>query len=381
MGKVLYSAIDKYGNTQSGFIDASSNKEAMQQLKQNGLKKIKFYSDALFSTTREDIESLKEKELENIAKREIKNQQGFTFKEYAFETLKSSFLPIMAGVGVLYYGYSIHSAIVMALGVIIAIAFPFFKLWNYNVIKAHDGLIKAVTIGAWEHIPQMSENLRTLSKQRKKIFPGSVNKDLIIQADTMEAFYYAHKKDIKKAISLLAPHREYLDKKQPSLYENKIAQLYYYAHDFDKFLLKLNQCNIIANTDITRADLALAYARFGSVDDAQNLIDQIDESLIPDYGTFQISYIKGLIAYRNESLDDAENELFQAYLQLLKYKDNPLMLEPMAIVTGTLAVVLYDNKKSQETKMLFDNQLIHILKVHGDKYLLDGLKQRFKDIF
>ncbi len=381
MGKVLYSAIDKYGNTKSGFINASSNKEAMQQLKQIGLKKIKFYSDALFSTSRDDLDNFKEKELEEIAKQEIKNQQGSTFKEYAFATLKSSVLPIIAGIGILYYGYSIQSPILMAFGVIFATAVVFFKLWNYSVIKAHDTLIRALTLGAWEDIPQMSENLRTMAKQRKKIFPGNVNQDLIVQADTIEASYYAHKKDLQKAIELLEVHREYLDKNQPSLYENKIAQLYYQARMFDKYLLKLKQCNIIANNDITRADLALAQARFGSVDEAQSLIDEIDESLIPAFASFQLHYIKGLIAYRKERLEDAENALFQAYLQLLKYKNNPLMLEPMAIVTGTLAIVLYDNKKSQETKMIFDNELIHILKVHGDKYLLDGLKQRFTDLF
>jgi len=370
MGKVLYTAYNQDGKQKSGFIDVDSNKEALAKLKESGLVNISFHSEALFDFDNRDFAFLSERDIQRMVNLEVQWQKSSSFSSYFLELLKSNSITIIVGCAMVYYGYTEGSAMWMASGVILSTIFPFLGLWNYQLIHSHNNLIKAITFGEWEKVKGLSQKLRQ----------GTKDRNVIVEADTMEAVYHAYKKDMDSAIKLLSSHRVFLESQNPGLFENKIANLYYMAGEYDKFLDKMKQALKISKQDLVRIDLAMAEAKLGSLETAEKELEKIEIESMALYTVPFVHYTKGLISYKKNDFKIAKEELLIAHNGALEYSQNPAIWSGIAMITSTLALVMYDMGEKDPANELLSEGIVKILNVHADKNLLEELQKRF-DIF
>ena len=382
MAKILYRAYDSYGNIKDGYIEAVSNKDAIDKLRKIGYEQIYLYSDALYDYDRDDLEGLNEKELEQIAKVQIDrmiNKKGFG--NYVWESLKSDYISILIGIVLLYFGYRNSSYITMSIGVIIASFGPFMKIWNYKLISVREKIQYAFALGKWKEVFELADRLKNLADKRKIIFDGRVNDDLKIEADGYKAYYYAKKGDINQAIKIMKRHRDHMDNILPGMFESKIASLCFAQKDYKSALHFYKKAYEINDNDIFKLDLASCEARFGSLENAKTIIESIDEKSIPVYAKGMIYYIYGVIHQKEDNLEQAYISFMSAYEAFVAFRHIPMMLGFIAMATASLAITLAKNNQTQEAQEFFDDEIIQVIKIHADEYTLTELKKYFSHIF
>ena len=181
MGKVLYTACDAQGREKRGFVEALSNQDALKRLHSEGLEKIHLHSDAAFGHSRDDLEGLSQKELERIAKFELKLQQGVGLGMYTQEVLRNNIIPMVIASMMFWYGYNEASSGWMAAAVIVASALPFFSFWNYGIMEIYNRAQKSLAFGEWENLKEEATRFKNSSRK---------NPDLLVEADTMLAAYF-----------------------------------------------------------------------------------------------------------------------------------------------------------------------------------------------
>ena len=364
MGKVLYTAYNQEGYQENGFIDVSTNKEALNTLKEKGFEGISLHGDASLGVDKELPSWFDNQAIQKEARLEVAWQKEFTFSSYMWEVLKEHALPFIVVAGMAYFEVS---QVWMMLGLFIASIGPLFALWNYRRIATYNNAIKSVTFGEMQKIQPLAQKLRKIAN----------NEDLRIEADSIEAFYHAYHDDINSAMKLILPHRALLDEKSPGMFENKMASLYYAAGEYDKFVSNMKQATKISNQDLLRADWAMAEARMGDIEIAREEIAKIDKESMADFTLPLILFTEALIAYRSGDLVTAQKELHTASHDMSKYDSNPAVWSFIALITATLALVKYDLDKEEEGRELLSDAVIKIVKVHGDRPLIKALEKRF----
>jgi len=256
-----------------GFIEAMSNKEALLELKEQGLSRINLLSDVALGFERAVLEGISEGELKRIAKFEVQMQKGAGFMPYFIETMRNNAIPLAIGVSMGLYGESTGSAWWMASSVILSLALPFFSFWNYGVMQTHTSLLKAVSFGEWEAAKTLSEDLKKQSK----------NPDITIEADTRLATYHAHQGDMNEALKVMMPHKSYLEK-GAGVYENKLGELYYHAGEYDKCVYQMKKAYEVSGENMMLADWAFAEVRFGDAEVAKKCLSEVEIETLPSYG-------------------------------------------------------------------------------------------------
>jgi tetratricopeptide (TPR) repeat protein len=370
MGKVLYTAVNHQGKEKSGFIDVQSNKEALSKLKNLGLENIVLHGDAAIGVQREDLNWISEKRLNDIATYEVQQQKGLNFFSYLGEVFKSSIPTTLIGGAIFYYGYS-DSPIWMAAGVIVASFVPFFSLYSYSTMNDFNNLLKASAFGEWERVQELSKVLKSKNN----------NIDLTIEADTREAAIFAYKKDMDSAINFILPHREYLSKTTPGMFESKLASLYHMAGKYDKYIENMKKAYEVSKQNSLRCDWAMAEARLGNLEVARGLIKEIEIESLPSYGMPLMYYTKGVVAYRKGELEYAYEQLSLAYNGFLEYSKNPAVWSALAIIVGMFAIVIHDLNGEQDGSYLLSEAMVDIIKVQADKPLIVELDKRFPKLF
>ena len=370
MGKVLYTAFDEAGKEKSGFVEALNNKEALQYLSESGLQQIELHWDAAFAANRDDLEGISEKELARIAKFEVELHKGVNASSFTKEVLRNNLIPMVIGSAMVLYGMSESSAWWMASGVILSLAIPFFSLWNYNLLQTHAAMYEALSFGEWERVKELAPQL----KERAK------NPDVSVEADTLLAAYYAHHKDMPRAIKILGEHESYLATKAGS-YENKLGSLYFHAKEYDKSLFHLKQAYVVSKENMMLADWALAEVRFGDIQKAKENLSQVDLAQLPPYGIPFIDYIDGVIAYKEGDLSTAKNAFLGAVDGFSAYDKNPAVWAPLAMANVMLAIVFEAMGERENAYEYLSEGVVKIAQEHAETPLLEALKAKFPTRF
>lgn len=367
MAKVLYTATAQTGEVLSGYLDAASNSEALQKLKDQGLEKIELHSDALFGALRDDLEDLDENLLKKQAQLEAKWQKSMTFGSYLKELLSVNAFPLAAGAGMVWYGYQNHSWIWMSAGVIFASVGPFYGLWKYRTLRQFENVLKASTFGKWDQVIRETQKLRAITKK-----PA-----VLMEADTKEAIALAALGKMDQAMEILDIYKPQLDAMMPGMYENKLSELYYYHGTYDKTLELRRVSYEKMQNDISRLDLAMAELRFGSVQNAKNLLHEITYDALAAYAKPYYALLTGMVAYEESNLQLAKSKFLEAYDGMLEYRENSAMWSFIALIAGMLAIALYDLDEKEEADALLSDAIVAILKVHADKEMLEAFQKRF----
>jgi hypothetical protein len=370
VGKILFTGYLPNGVEESGYIDAKSNQEALEQLKAKGLKQIKLHTDAMTSALRTDLDGLSDREMRQMAELEAKWQKSMTFGSYLYALLKNNAVTILIGMVMFGYGYQVQGVWWMSFGVILATIGPFMGLWSYRISKEYENLLYAYTFGEWDKVRRYAANMRAAHKN---------NLQVITEVDSKEAIAYAVEGDIQRAKEILDQNRHYMQESMPGIYENRLASIYAIAGDYEKYLFWMKEGYKKSGQDLAKLDYVMAEARFGDLSQAEKLLSQIDtDSLSAPIQPFY-HFLEGLVSYRKGDIESAY-ELFQAaYKMLLEYRENPAVWVPFASVTAMLAITAYDVGEKQKAEAILSDAVISVVKIYGDPQLLNALKERFPD--
>ncbi len=371
MGKLIFTATNQEGVLESGYLDVNSNKEGLEELREKSYQNISLHNDASVDIHTDELPFYNKKELEILAKNEIKWQKGGSFLTYMVNTLKNNSFMMAIGSGLLYYGYTQNSAMWMASGVIVATALPFFSLLNYRVLSNYENCYRKLAFGEWDGVLEHLTTLRQITK----------NKAILVDIDTIEAYYLAHNKDLNGALKLILPHKEFLDSKMPGMYENKMASLYLLAKEYDKSLFSMQQAAKNSNQDLMYADLAMSEVRFGSLENAEAALKKVDINAMAEYTKPLVKYIDGFISYKKGDLQSAKELLSEAFEDISEYSKNPVIWVYIAMITSLYAVILNDMGEKSEARTLLDDGVLKITSVHADDKFLKLMKDRFGDMF
>lgn len=362
MKRVIYSATNPNGSTKNNFIEAKSNKEAINILRKKGLKNIRLHDDAFSSFQRDDLDEMTEKQLEEIAQFEINTRKKANVFTFLTEVLRVNKVLIITGLGIFSWGAFNSYLFTSIAGAVLGLSMPILSLWNYRVVNNFNKLQKTMARGEWE------ESLKLIDKLRKHM----KEPEMAFNLDIYKASIIASKKSLTESLLIVKKWELQFEDVSPGLFESRVAILYHASGDYDGFLTKMREgFHKSSENPSILTDLALAEARFGSIEQAISLLEKVSIEELPQHGLPFIDWAWGIIAKR-QNKPVAIDHLNKAILGLLAYSDNPAAWTSLALCTGSFAVLLSENGQPQKAKMLTQS-VWDILKNHGDKPLLREL--------
>jgi len=369
MGKVLYSAITANGKVKRGYIDALSNEEAVKKLKEEGFSNINLYSDARFPY-QEELDSLSEDELEEIAYTEIDTLKSNTFGKFLLRVVKKNIIIILIGLAIAFYGYSIHSYLLAAFGFIVASFYPFINIWNRQASNAYNNAMRALLFGNLKQAQKETQKLRALVK----------DKNVLVECDMLDAKNLAKSGNIDNALDILLRHKEYFNSLGKGIFESKLTSLYLSAKDNKKALEYSKKAYELSKDNMLLTDWALAEARFGDIDIAKENIEKVNIEAIPVFGLGFIYFTKGLIEYKKANYKEAKELLIEALYAIEPFKENVATWGIISLIRVYLALTFNKLGFKKEAKKLLHKDVVKIIKVSAPKDLLDELNRLIEEL-
>ncbi|MCG8312558.1 MAG: hypothetical protein MI976_05030 [Pseudomonadales bacterium] len=362
MKKIPYSATTKAGKEKNGFVTAASNKDALKALNDQGYTNIKLHDDSSTAFRREDLDGLSERELEQIAKLEIKARTRTSLVTCLIETIRLNWIIVVLGIGLSMWGYTDQSSVLLVIGLAVTLSMPLLTTWNYRTVTGYNNLLNSFAMGEWLEARQYIEQLRPKMKLPEMAF------DL----DIREASILASEGDLRGALELVEKWREVFETDSPGTFESRIAPIYHAAGDYQGFLERMKEGYFKStSSSVLMLDLCLAEARFGEADRAELLLGKIVVEELPPQGIPFLDWVKGLIAIR-KSDPASSSYLAGAVSGFLEYSENPAVLTSLALCSGSYAYSLILHGDRDGAKSVVE-RVWPILKAHGDLMLVTEL--------
>lgn len=97
MAKIPYCAKDSSGDEVTGYIEATTNGEALSELQARGLQSISLHGDASTSFARSDLTGLAEKDLQALARwgRRIRDIQAIPRRKHGADAHRQKIAPAL----------------------------------------------------------------------------------------------------------------------------------------------------------------------------------------------------------------------------------------------------------------------------------------------
>ncbi len=365
---ILYSGVDRDNKPKNGYVEAENNREALQILKKEGVSDIRLHDDGLYASYRNELEDLSDKELERTAQFEIECRYNLNIFGFLKEVLRKNIFILLAGAGVIAWGIYSNSTIIILVGILLMLSMPVFSLWNYRHVNNYNRLQIELAWGNWQEALRLIDKLRVHMKESEVAFDLDIN----------EACIVARERSLEEALKIVDMWREVFSETSPSLYESRISSMYHYCGDYDGFVECMRSAYLKSpENSLVTLDMALAEARFGSVEKASALLEKVHKEELPRFALLAVSWVKGLVARTNKDLA-AKDYLESAVLQISAYSKNPVMWKHIALCTGAYALALHDSDEKQKAEELLE-KIWKVLKVHGDNILLKEIGEKFPD--
>jgi len=371
MGLLFFKAIDNNNNEIIGEIEASSNKEALQKIEEQGLRDIELLNDVTFPNGADELKDLNKKSRLKVAKLDAISLKKPTllnsFTRFLITNkidLTLSLLFVLAGLF-----FSIKSLIVIGL-----IWFMFrIGLWiySYKATTLYEQINKEFIFGNWAKMIGLSNKLL------KMVNNPMLESDL----KHKKAQASACKGHLDYALSITEEDRDYIQEQALGVYNNRRASIYFYARDYTSSLNELEESYKVNPSSITALDLALFNARVGDINYARDVLhNRVNIKEVPIYGNIFYYMIKGKIAYSLKDFNSAKIEYENMMREVDKFIENPLLWEGISIAIAYYTLLLYDIGKKQEGINFLKPGTVQIINTHADDYLRAQLHERYPDL-
>ncbi|WP_210396125.1 hypothetical protein [Motiliproteus sediminis] len=342
MKKILYSGNDASGRNQSGFIDAGSNRDALDSLHQQGLNDVQLHDDAALAIPRDDLDRLSPKQQAALAKFELQLRQHPSTLTFIRGILWQSRWLITLGVGLIGWGLYSDTLWLWLCGIPIATALPAYALLNYRTAQRYDALLRASALGENQQVRELVEQLKPQFTQPEMAF------DLAIR----NACALRDSEPLATALESLTPWRHAIEESSPGMFEGQTALVFHAYRKYDGFLQQMRLAYRHSNESPTIAvDLALTEARFGDLERAEELLASIMKEQLPPHGQPFIHWTRGLIAKRRGE-PEARQHLRTALTGLTAIGESPAVWPALALCAGYYLSVLDPERDKEEAELL-----------------------------
>lgn len=369
MKKLLYTATKNNGKEVSSYIEANSNKEALESLSDKGFSNIEFQDDVVTAISRSDLDDLSENELEQVAKFEAAIRVKPSFITFILNVFRVNKLLILGGICFLIWGVVDSSSYLITFGLILSLSMPLLSIWNYRVVNRYDKLLRAYATGKTEAVAKLTESLRKHMKQPEMAF------DLDIRMASINA----HHGDVEKEIEKIEKWRAIIDELSPGMFESRVASIYHLHGSYNKFVEAMRNAFFISSLSPTLVlDLALAEARLGESEKAEILLKKVKPEELPIHGIPFINWVEGAVGCR-KGIPEAEDKLKSAISGLLAFGDNPAIWPSLAVCIGDYALCVNSEASRAKSKDLLST-VWDILKFHGERELIAQLVDKYPSL-
>jgi len=360
---MLYSATTADGKPQSGYVDADNATEARERLERRGFTQVVLHQLAPVVEDAEMLDAISPHAVEQLARLQIQLMRAPTVLTMLASTARSAKWWLIVDAVMLVLGLAtdtrwlwISSAILLLL--------PFaFTLWNYRHSARYTGLLRAFALGRWKEFEALMAQLAPMRARSQQ---------LDFDLDVRHACLISKRGELRAAIESLEPWRERLAG-QPGMFEMRLAAVFPYGGDREQFVTHMRLAHEASPTDPARAvDFALANARWGDVDKAEETLSKVDAGLLPPFAAPFVAWIEGLIALKRQRPDTIAH-LARATEGFLGWSGNPAVWVSLAHCACDYALALsFAGHKAQAEATL--TSVLPILRHHVDKPLMQLLR-------
>jgi tetratricopeptide (TPR) repeat protein len=366
MPKLLYSARTPDGKQKSGWVEATTAQQAVADLSAAGLTDIQLHEAPATAALRTHRESLLGPGAERMAAFELRVRAKPGLRTVLAEVARQSRAWLVVDVAIIAWGAFRASASTMAFGFFLAVL-PFaLTAWKHRHARHYNELMRAYAVGDWPKVQALLAALRA--------GPGLTN--LQFDLDIREACMRAAQ-GVPPDAAALEKWRGALAQKSPGLFEGRLAAVYSAAGDYARCLeLMRNAYELSSDDPSRRVDLALAEARFGDADRAEDLLNGVDERALPAFGKPFIHWARGIVALKR-GRDSARADLEQAVAIFLPLSAHPATWTPLGVCAGAYALSLARAGRAEAAASTL-KRVWPVLKAHGDRPLLTMIRREIR---
>ena len=363
MRHILYSAQTKKGRTVFGFIAATSNQNAIQQIEQSGLQQVTLQSDYNFASFREEIDGLSAKEQAKVAQYEISILQNPSLFTTLRAIWRDNFWLTVSGLIMVLLGVWLNWLILICFAPLVMLLFPVLSLYGHSKAAGYNTMLRQYAKGDWPAVLAYCSKHRHTTKFEQLAF------DL----DIRHASILANQGQLDQGLALIAPWQHKLD--DSGMFEMRQASVYWAAGQPEQFLATMQQGFERSDQSASlRLDLALAHARVGDIEVSKTLLQQVDLALLPDYAAAFVHWVHGLVLAEPKS-SAAQLKLAQAVSAFMPLANNPAIWPSLAVCIGDFALSIEDQKNVDMQRLL--PPIWPILKIHGQADITAQIAQRY----
>lgn len=369
--KILYLATNSDGKIINSFVEANTNKEAINLLSQNGYSNIKLYDDASFNSSSCHLDDFNERQLSDLANHLIISFKNPSFINYIMHLNNLNNFLILVSFLLWCLGSYFSNDFLMAFGVVFILLKILDTVKAYRQSNSYNKLLKFIAKGQTKSALKQIDFLRKYLKEPENIF------DLEIKRT------YINKKigncNIDVEMARLEKFRKAVDEISPEMYDSRVALIYHNFGLYDKYLESLrNAYNLSSDSPVITLDMAIAEARLGDLTKAELLKNKVVLNELPVYGIPFFDWLEGAIAFRKGDID-ADKKLGTAFFGLSEYVQNPAIWPSLSVCLGDYALTISEKKSMIEINKLL-HQFWYLLNFYGEKELIDKLVFKYPSL-
>ncbi len=362
MPNILYKATNSQGAEVAGFVEADTADAAVARLKAKGLTGIELHESPGNAMRRSGREGLSEAASAQLAAFELQVRRKPGLRTLLGEVERRNRWWIGLCVGLIAGGLATgHSWLASAGAVMVAITFG-VPAWNHRFSRYFNRMLQSMAVGDWDEAARMLKRFR--QKQHVEQIAVSIEfYDAQIRVRQGEP--------LQQVLARLEPCRARLAK-SPSHFAARVASVHAAAKDYSGFLDNMRAAFEAAPEDPSRrVDYALAHARLGDLQMAEQLLAGIDMEALQVQGRPYVDWARGLIALRQDR-PGAQEALTNGVAAFLKIA-TPAAWSSLALCSGACALAMHrDGDTAGAKKMLA--RVWTILIAHWDPRLMNEIK-------
>lgn len=366
MAKILYSGKDAVGKKIVGYIEADDNAEALAALTARRVTDVLFYTEGASALPVPIPDGLSERENAERVRRQISIRRNPGFLTFFNNHFSITNTVIFVGAVVLLWALVYRNTVVLAGGLAFELTIVAIAYRAYQRLGRYLRFQKAYARGQWDTALKLAARLRT----------AKAPPNLLHQLVFKEACIAVKRGSLSDGLAVLERGQKVTKDMTPALYASSLGTLYATAGDYKEALKRYREAaEKSPKSQVFRLDWAMAEARFGDVNRAQQIVAGVSKKELPHFAKPFYDFVHGVIARRRGD-PNALTLLKVAYAAQSKLKSQPATRLVLDACTAHYALALYDaGEKLQADRLL--RGVWSTLKHHVDNPLRVELAQRF----
>lgn len=342
--RFLYQATNQGGQRISSEMDAGSAPDALRQIQALGLTDVELFDTE--DTARNRYERRESDAAIPQAQRlamDIQSRERYSPVDLAIAQFKAVRWLFLTDAVALGFGLWIGNSVVVVLALLFALSAVVAMVYTQIPAYLFQVVLRADAYG--DHLRLKTAAERLAKRNQKSPF-------ILFDLELRLARAQARSSGGEAGEETLQHWRQHLD---PSLYEARVASLYFYAGDYPMALEKTKLALELSGGEATkRLDYALMLARVGDLDQAQQQLDLVDTASMPKNGGAFYDWVSGLIALRRDDPQEAAKKLTAANRFFVDNAASVAMWTALAVCSGSLALAMARLGRTSEARALLE---------------------------